>query len=655
MNKTGIINFFEDPTQYIKTVKKEWERFIGTGNIQGLAVRKEILQSWELSFKNGISQSQSGAKLVLDNESLNKVLLKNATLISVAQPILDEFTTIMKSGGKIGNVINLSNADTVVLKTITSDSTAEQAAGEHHLLPGAILSEQYSGTTGVAMARNTLQPYAVYGQEHFTFIAKDWSCAAAPIKNVSTRELMGILSMTGNNFSISTDTMGMITFVARTIENAIYNKFLYNSKVLEKKFHEVQLRSKADIIIALDCDNTVVSSSKYEHPVLLNCYSHQKLRNDVEVLTNKAIYYLRQAPEPVSQPLKSFCTHDYSFSISPVYYDKGLTGLILYGYSTKQTSQKHTTATKKYITQIVNTPTLIGDNPAFVEAIETAKKAANTEAPVMLLGETGVGKEGFARTIYLHSNRADRPFVTVNCGAIPKELIGSELFGYEPGAFTGALPKGKIGKIEAANGGTIFLDELGELPLDSQTYLLRVLEEKELFRLGSNHPISIDVRIIAATNADLRELIERKKFRLDLYYRLSVIEIKIPPLRKRLDDLPNLISYFNSLYSGDGCVLNDDDLFDLTKYSWPGNIRELRNAVQSANILGKDTVQSLRDYVKANNQHNIRNELSMMVVNKSEPNESIDEIIKACNGNISKAAKLLGVARSTIYRRLKKQ
>ena len=301
---------------------------------------------------------------------------------------------------------------------------------------------------------------------------------------------------------------------------------------------------------------------------------------------------------------------------------------------------------------IVNAPTLIGDHPAFISALETAKSVAKTDASVLLLGETGVGKEGFARTIYVYSDRADKPFVAVNCGAIPKELIGSELFGYAPGAFTGALSKGNPGKLEAANGGTIFLDELGELPLDAQTYLLRALEEKELVRLGSHHIIPINVRIIAATNVDLQDMVKEKKFRADLYYRLNVVEIKIPPLRERFDDLANLISFFNAYYSGSGCVLNDADLAYLMQYSWQGNVRELKNVIHSANILGKDTVQSLWDYVAI---HMNQDDKDKKLFNSSKVGDQdrILELIKSCNGNVSKVARQLGVARSTIYRRLK--
>ena len=238
MDQNSYVNYFDNPAQYIKTVKKEWENFICTGSISGLSVRNEILKSWEQSIKSGISYLQDGAKLVLDEKGMSKVYAKNSMLISASQPILVEFANMLTKRGTGGSIINLCDGDTVILKTLSSNSIAKEAAESQHLLPGAILSEQYSGTTGVAMVRNTLQPYAIYGSEHFSIAAKAWCCAAAPIRNIGTRELMGILSLTGENLNVSPDTMGMITFVARTIESEMYSEYVYRSNFLNERFQE---------------------------------------------------------------------------------------------------------------------------------------------------------------------------------------------------------------------------------------------------------------------------------------------------------------------------------------------------------------------------------------------------------------------------------
>jgi transcriptional regulator with PAS, ATPase and Fis domain len=284
-----------------------------------------------------------------------------------------------------------------------------------------------------------------------------------------------------------------------------------------------------------------------------------------------------------------------------------------------------------------------------------ALNAASSDAPIVLLGETGVGKECFAKMIHDNSRRAGKAFVAVNCGAIPRELIGSEIFGYAPGAFTGAVPRGNAGKIEAANGGTLFLDELNSLPLEVQGYLLRALEENELFRLGSNNPVAIDVRIVCATNVDLMELVRRNEFRSDLYFRLNVVEIKIPPLRERFEDMNDLISHFSTNYFGENRTLSEEELEYLQRYPWPGNVRELKNAIWRALALRVDIAQTLSSYVARNL---LQEDMTAMPPESKtaglDSAEKTMRVIEAYDGNISRAAKHLGIARSTVYRRLRR-
>jgi DNA-binding NtrC family response regulator len=233
-----------------------------------------------------------------------------------------------------------------------------------------------------------------------------------------------------------------------------------------------------------------------------------------------------------------------------------------------------------------------GDNPRLLEALEIAEKAAPTDLPVLIDGESGTGKELMAKVIHANGARADRPYISVNCGAIPDNLLESELFGHKKGAFTGAAGDRK-GKFESAHGGTIFLDEIGELPLTGQVKLLRVLESQEIQRVGSDEPIAVDTRIVAATNKDLRRLCDEGKFREDLFYRLSVIHVTLPPLRDRKDEIPLLVEYF-----GDEAaeamkrrpIAMTRRLRDfLLDYAYPGNIRELRNMIYRISCLAGDT------------------------------------------------------------------
>src|SRR5438067_1816979 len=243
-------------------------------------------------------------------------------------------------------------------------------------------------------------------------------------------------------------------------------------------------------------------------------------------------------------------------------------------------------------------PRIIGESDAIKRAVGETQRVAQTEATVLLLGESGTGKELFARAIHHLSNRRDQPFVAINCAAIPETLIENELFGHERGAFTGASDR-RLGKFELASGGTVFLDEIGELPLAAQGKLLRAIEEKTVDRVGGRMPVPVDVRIVAATNRELQQASERGEFRRDLYFRLAVFPVEIPPLRERGDDVLLLAKHFAAQFGrelrGREAVLDDATIARLRGYAWPGNVRELENAIERACILADALVLEPRD------------------------------------------------------------
>ncbi|WP_457600597.1 sigma-54 interaction domain-containing protein, partial [Hydrogenivirga sp.] len=240
---------------------------------------------------------------------------------------------------------------------------------------------------------------------------------------------------------------------------------------------------------------------------------------------------------------------------------------------------------------------IVGRSRGIMGVLELVHRVAHTNATVLLRGESGVGKEVFARAIHFLSPRADRPFIAVNCGAIPENLLEAELFGYEKGAFTGAYSS-KKGKFELANGGTLFLDEIGELPLHLQVKLLRAIQEKEIERLGGSKPIKVDVRIIAATNRDLERMVKEGKFREDLYYRLNVVPIFIPPLRERREDIPVLAQHFLEKFRKEynkEVTISPEVMDAFMRYEWKGNVRELQNVIERMVILDTDGVLTEED------------------------------------------------------------
>ncbi len=326
--------------------------------------------------------------------------------------------------------------------------------------------------------------------------------------------------------------------------------------------------------------------------------------------------------------------------------------------------------------------TIIGNSPAMRDVYKTIGKVAPSDVTVLIQGESGTGKELIAKAIHFNSKRLGKPFIALNCAAIPKELLESELFGFEKGAFTGAVER-KLGKFEQANGGTIFLDEIGDMPLDLQAKILRVLQEKEVIRTGGNQSIAVDTRIVAATNQDLEERVRQKAFREDLYYRLNVVPIHLVPLRERREDIPLLVDYFVKT----SCVelevpakqCSPEATRMLINYPWPGNVRELENTIKRAVILSSDPLLTVADFSSLPVQKvgNMRNEeLSLEALVEIKLRSSLDNIekmeagdlhgmvlaqverplirfvLEKTRGNQVRAADILGINRNTLRKKI---
>lgn len=304
-----------------------------------------------------------------------------------------------------------------------------------------------------------------------------------------------------------------------------------------------------------------------------------------------------------------------------------------------------------------------GNSTPIQKAKDLSIKVARTDATVLIQGESGVGKELFSQGIHEGSLRSNKPFIPINCGAIPESLFESELFGYAKGAFTGADKEGKKGKIELADGGTLFLDEIGSLPLDMQVKLLRVLQEKEVYPIGSNKSKKTDVRIVAATNSDLKAMVEAGEFRDDLYYRLNVVAIEVPPLRDRIDDIPILVEIFmqefSLKYQRQVPRILKDTLHMFQNYEWPGNIRELRNIVERVILFNEKAILHPQDiselFPTSNKEMPRKRDLGLLEQDKAAMEKNrIIKTLQETYGNKSAAAKLLGISRVSLYKKIKK-
>ena len=309
---------------------------------------------------------------------------------------------------------------------------------------------------------------------------------------------------------------------------------------------------------------------------------------------------------------------------------------------------------------------IIGESAPIRDVKEKCLLAAKTTSTILITGESGTGKEIIAYFIHQSSQRTDQPFIKVNCASIPPELFESELFGYEHGAFTGARAKGKMGKFEMAHGGTILLDEIGELPLSMQAKLLRVLQERTVDRLGGTKTIPVDFRLITATNRDLRERIKEDKFRLDLYFRINVFNIQAPSLRQMTEDIPlianYLLSQLKSEISWGPSGISEEALELMKRYSWPGNVRELRNVMEKASIIAKgnmivpddlpEQIRLCNDRSQEQNASSLRGNLKLILEELEQ--KVIEDVLRSVQGNKTKAAEILGIHRTSLYDKLNK-
>lgn len=504
--------------------------------------------------------------------------------------------------------------------------------------------------------------------------SKGFSCAASPVKD-ELGNVIGAISVSAPNSSYPVFALEISSLLANTIQNEVNLSNNYDKLTLYKNYEEIIPDSYNDGILLLDKDKKVLyinntgasilrinresSIGKYVidivdfTPVILNVFKTGKGYFDkeffIESPANGLFHFVKTAIV-----LKDDCGN--------------FTGVIDLFREVERKKEV------KYIREIENKcigadarftfDDIKGRSRAMKDLIKTAKKVADPSSNILLTGETGTGKEMFAQAIHFESSRAKGPFVAINCGAIPKELAETELFGYESGTFTDADRKGRPGKFELADGGTLFLDEIEEMPLSLQVKLLRVIDDRVITRVGGTKSIKVNVRIIAATNKNLSELVESGAFRMDLYYRLNVIQLDIPPLRKRKEDIPMLIYHFIKKFSKEfeKNVQGFDDTFlePLLRHDFPGNVRELQNIVERAiniaegNLLTADCLPPqildgtppVQIFEKTKNSR-----LSDLDVLKQD---LIMKVLLETNFNISSAAKKIGISRPTLYRLMKR-
>jgi sigma-54 dependent transcriptional regulator, acetoin dehydrogenase operon transcriptional activator AcoR len=535
--------------------------------------------------------------------------------------------------------------------SIDGDPRVIERLEEIYFHPGTNWAEGSAGTNGPGTALAEGRPVEVFASEHYIAAWQQWSCAAAPIRLFGASEPIGIVDITGSWDVRRRQALVVIQAIARAIQERIQAATSVRNEVVRYAFrlaHEA-----GDALIAVDARGQVIA---------LNDVAARRRILGPGTLPAGMRDTITQAFRGSGQGEFALVSPDgLPLVASVVRHENSAVGAIL---RVLESGGSHRIRKPLAPSSHYDFSSILGRSKALGEAVRLAKAAACNELPVILSGESGTGKELFAHSIHAASNRRAGPFVAVNCGGLPPQLIEAELFGYEAGAFTGAKREGNIGRCELADGGTLFLDEVSELPPSAQTALLRVLQEKEVVRLGGFTAKVVNVRVLAATNKLLEEEIRTKRFREDLYYRLNVLTIPIPPLRDRKGDIPILAQVFLAEAEAEmrkgKLEFSVDALETLSAYPWPGNIRELKNAVMRASATAPRTLITGADLLLAGGKPTPLEAVDHTVrAAEPEPSRSFDRsevlaAIEACDWNIAQAARRLGISRMTLYRWIKK-
>jgi transcriptional regulator of acetoin/glycerol metabolism len=644
-----------------KVVKNEWEKFVKENNIDKNNLRDVIIESWQRCKEYKVDPHMGKGHLVPDNK-LDRIKKQNKQLIEIAEPFMKELAELVKDSHI---VVVLTDAKSMILETI-GDEKIMHNANQLRFIPGSYWSEEKVGTNAIGSAIKIDKPLQVNGCEHYCKQHHTWTCSAAPIHNPEG-ELIGILDMSGPFKRAHPHTLGMVVAAAKSIENQI--SLIEKNKELRiaNKFSSAVFNSMSEGIISIDKFGKVIWINKAASKMFAIDRDSAKERDIKDVIGEQP------AVEKMLSNHQPFNDEDISIyrNKERLYLNASARMLvnksgIADGFIIILRKMK---AVKKMVNRMAGSEArfcfgdIIGENRYLEKVKELGRRISNSEATVLIEGESGTGKEMMAQAIHNASLRRERVFLSINCAAIPKSLLESELFGYEGGSFTGARKKGRPGKFELASGGTLLLDEIGEMPLNMQASLLRVLQEKEINRIGGLEPIPIDVRILASTNKDLEEEVRKGNFRKDLFFRLNTVKIKMPALRKRLDDIEKLVEHFIFILnqkSNQNIHAVENKVIDLLKeYDWPGNVRELQNVIERAVLLTEDgyiRVKHLPEEFKKSVEKEVKS-----IDSKSLPLLKLKDMEKLMlehsiqeSKTITEAAKILGVSRSTFYRKADK-
>ncbi|HNX31008.1 MAG TPA: sigma-54-dependent Fis family transcriptional regulator [Holophaga sp.] len=617
------------------SVERAWQEFLAKGIVPA-GVGEVISNSW-LRTKEA-HRLDPGALQPAYVESGEALLdrCRCDEVFGIVQPVLRDFAGRLDLAD---HALAYFDKDGWML-SIEGDPRIIDGLEATSFRPGTNWAEGSAGTNGPGTSLAEGRPVEVFASEHYVELWQQWSCAAAPIRIAGSPEPIGIVDLTGPWDVRRRQALMVVQAIARAIQERIQAALSVRTEVVRYAFRAAH--EAGDALLAVDTRGRVIAmnDAANRRRLLESASLPPGLREAVSQAFRHAGQGEVALVSPDGQPITASIVRHENTAVGAI--------LRLREAGRSVRVRRPAAPSARYDFSDIH-----GQSGALGEAVRLARVAAGNELPVILCGESGTGKELFAHSIHASSRRQAGPFVAVNCGGLPQQLIEAELFGYEAGAFTGAKREGNTGRCELADGGTLFLDEISELPLSAQTALLRVLQEREVVRLGGFTPRPVDVRIVAATNKPLEEEIRMGRFREDLYYRLNVLSIAVPPLRERKGDAILLAGLFlaeaESALHRSGLRFSPEALESLDAYPWPGNIRELKNVVMRA------AATSSRPVIEAQDLMLPESRPAPAQAAPPDPGRTLDRAailsaIEANAWNFAKAARSLGISRMTLYR-----
>lgn len=614
---------------------KIWKRFVQDGVIDSARINKRVSESWFRCKNRFVNPYLGTGREILIGESFDSQKQKYQQLIDITLPHVEKLSKFIEDTGMIAILIDPEG----YVLSMKGQKPILQYARDINFVEGVRWTEEEVGTNAIGTALHSKEPIMIIGTEHYSVASHNWSCSASPIHD-EEGQLVGILDISSPVEQSHPNMLAIASSIAYTVEQ------------------EWSRRREQDELELIRCTWELAETN--QPIVILNqkqqiIFANKVVRQKVSQRSGKSEYqnllsefgYLERKRTPI--------------------YSKQHGGLLGYcTFLTEPAVTSHSSLMVSFSTEPVRFHGEAGTSRSFQQVLKQIERISRSSVNVFIRGESGTGKELVAQAIHENSPNKTGPFVAVNCGAIPKDLIESELFGYAEGAFTGSRRHGYKGKLEQANGGTLFLDEIGDIPHQMQVALLRVLQERKVTPIGSASETPVNIRVITATHRDINQLVKEGKFREDLYYRLHVFPLNVPPLRERKEDIPHLIRYYYQKNNMDLTVI-PHIMQQLMEYDWPGNIRELFNTLERISIIPDEEMPlqlqemfhsgsrvTASSFVSDELRTKESGGIDQLTYREEIEKQSIIQALQKTNGGASASAKLLGIPRSTFYRKLQK-